>query len=184
VAAAAGALGAALSAMVARLTLGKQKYRDVSDLMSSILESSEEKRGVLTRRIDEDAAAFDAVMAARRLPKGTEKEQQARALAIATANRVATEMPLATMRDADAVLDLALRAAESGNPNSVSDAGVAALMARAAVEGAWLNVRINLPGLEDEQFRQIVHVEGAALARAAVDKCDRVMALVNGKIDG
>ena len=184
VAAAAGALGAALASMVARLTLGKKKYRDVSDAMSAVLEAAEKRRGQLTLRIDEDALAFNRVMEARSLPKNSEAEQTARVAAVAAANLHATEVPLSTMRDAGAVLDLALTAAASGNPNSVSDAGVAALMAQAAVEGAWLNVRINLGGLDDAAKRSAIENEGKRLLREAREKMEAVLAVVNGKIDG
>jgi glutamate formiminotransferase/formiminotetrahydrofolate cyclodeaminase len=184
VAAAAGALAAALASMVARLTLGKKKYRDVSDAMSALLEAAEKQREALTRRIDEDAQAFNKVMEARGLPKNSEAEQAARTSAVAAANLHATEVPLATMRDAAAVLELAREAAESGNPNSVSDAGVAALMARAAVEGAWLNVKINLGGLADDKSRSAIEREGAQLLRDARDRAEAVLKVVNGKIDG
>ena len=183
VAAASGALGAALAAMVARLTLGKKKYRDVSDQMSSILDGAEKLRATLTARIDEDAAAFDAVMSARGLPRNSDDEQAARLSAIDQANVHATEVPLQTMRDGLATMVLAAQAVSFGNPNSVTDAGVGALMAAAAVEGAWLNVKINLSGLADDTLAATMRKEGEKLLSAAREKQQHVLAIVDGKID-
>ena len=182
VSAAAGALGAALAAMVARLTLGKKKYRDVSDEMSAMLDRAEKLRVQLTQGIDEDAAAFDDVMAARRLPRNTAEEKATRREAMDQANLHATEVPLATMRAALASLAEAAVAAAKGNPNSASDAGVAALMACAAVEGAWLNVRINLPGLSDEEAAANIRKEGETLLADARKQRDEILDTVSGAI--
>jgi glutamate formiminotransferase/formiminotetrahydrofolate cyclodeaminase len=184
VAAASGALGAALAAMVARLTLGKKKFRDVSDEMSSILDSAEKLRTTLTARIEEDAAAFDGVMAARGLPRNSEDEQKKRLAAIERANLHATEVPLQTMRDGLAALECARRAAASGNPNSVTDAGVGALMATAAVESAWLNVKINLSSISDSAKSAQIQQEGEKLIAEARDGQKEILALVDEKIDG
>jgi glutamate formiminotransferase/formiminotetrahydrofolate cyclodeaminase len=170
--------------MVARLTLGKKKFRDVSDEMSSILDSAEKLRATLTARIDEDAAAFDGVMAARGLPRNSEAEQAERLQAINIANLHATEVPLQTMRDGVSALECARRAAASGNPNSVTDAGVGALMAAAAVEGAWLNVLVNLSGLADEATAKRLQGEGEKILADARRRQQEVMTLVHEKIDG
>jgi glutamate formiminotransferase/formiminotetrahydrofolate cyclodeaminase len=184
VAAASGALAAALCAMVGRLTLGKKKFRSVSDQMTALLGRSEALRETLTRRIDEDAAAFDSVMTARGLPRSSEEEKAVRSQAISEANWHATEVPLQTMRDALAVADEALRAAESGNPNSASDAGVAGLMAVAAAEGAWLNVKINLGGLDDAERAAGLRTEGKRILEQAHEKRDRILAVMDEKIGG
>jgi len=184
VAAASGALGAALAAMVARLSLGKKKYRDVSDEMSSILDAAEKLRATLTARIDEDAAAFDGVMVARGLPRNSEAEQAERLQAIDVANLHATEVPLQTMRDGVSALECAVRAATSGNPNSVTDAGVGALLATAAVEGAWLNVKINLSSLADKAIATRIREEGETILADARRRQEEVMTLVHEKIDG
>lgn len=184
VAAASGALGSALAAMVARLTLGKKKYREVSGEMSAVLEKAEALRKTLTARIEEDAEAFDRVMDARALPKNSDAEKAVRKEAMDKANVLATEVPLQTMRDGLEALAQAEVAAAKGNPNSVSDAGVAALMARAAVEGAWLNVKINLGGFPDEARAKAIREEGERLLRQAGEQTQRILDIVNGKIDG
>jgi glutamate formiminotransferase/formiminotetrahydrofolate cyclodeaminase len=182
VSAAAGALGAALAAMVSRLTLGKKKFRDVSEQMTALLGQAESLRETLTRRIDEDADAFDGVMAARGLPRVTDAEKATRRTAMDAANLHATEVPLQTMRDALAVLEQAHQAAAAGNPNSASDAGVAALVAYAGLEGAWLNVKINLGGLADQSRADAIKSEGEELLAQAKTKRDEVLAEVDRKI--
>ncbi|MEX1274402.1 MAG: cyclodeaminase/cyclohydrolase family protein [Bacteroidota bacterium] len=152
VAALAGATGAALTAMVCRLTIGKKKYAEVQEEMESILQEAEELRRELTRLVDEDTEAFNRVMAAFGLPKETTEQQERRAAAIQEATREATLVPLRVMKLVDRSLPLAVRVAEKGNKNSASDAGVAALMLQAACSGAALNVRTNLGSLKDESF--------------------------------
>ncbi len=183
VAAAAGALGAALSSMVARLTLGKKKFREVSDQMTSLLSTSEGLRDVLTKRIEEDAQAFDGVMEARALPRNSDAEKGKRNAAIDTANLHATRVPLQTMRDSIGVMQQSLIAAASGNPNSASDAGVAGLMAHAAAEGAWLNVKINLSGL-DTSDAETLESSGLDLLKQSRQLRDDILKVVNEKIDG
>jgi formiminotetrahydrofolate cyclodeaminase len=140
----AGALGACLVAMVARLTSGA---------LDEVEEEADRLRHELLALVDEDAAAFDRVMAAFRLPKGTAAEQAARSEAIQAGYRRAVEPPSDVGERALRLLELALQVAERGNPNAVSDAGVAAELALAALEGAALNVRINLSSITDAAFR-------------------------------
>ncbi len=149
VAALAGALAAALVAMVGRLTVGKRRYADVQDEAAEAVTRAEKLRAVLTAAMDEDSAAFDAVMAAYKLPKVTEKEQRARDAAIQTATAHATEVPLATARAALEALELALLVAGKGNVNAASDAATAAWMAMASIQSAALNVRVNAASLQD-----------------------------------
>ncbi len=152
VAAAAGALAAALSSMVCRLTVRKKKYKDVAEELTAILEQSEILRAELEEMIVKDGEAFDRVMLARKLPKDTDTEIAKRDEAIFVATKGAAATPLETARKAYKVLELSKTVAEKGNMNSVSDAGVAALMAKAAIEGALYNVKINIGGFEDEAF--------------------------------
>jgi formiminotetrahydrofolate cyclodeaminase len=152
VAALSGALGAALVAMVCRLTVDKPKYTEVSEALRAVLAEAEELRGKFTDLVQRDTEAFDAVMAAFRLPKGTEDQKRERSAAIQKATRRATEVPLEVHNLTARLLELAQIAAEKGNVNSVSDAGVAADMAMACAHGASLNVLINLGGLKDEAF--------------------------------
>jgi glutamate formiminotransferase / formiminotetrahydrofolate cyclodeaminase len=152
VAAAAGALGAALASMVSRLTISKKKYQAVHDEIGAILTSSEALRKDLTDLIVKDKEAFDRVMATFKLPKDTEEEVKKRAVQIEDATKGASLVPLKVAEKALEVLSLVKVVAEKGNVNSISDSGVAALMAKAGMEGAILNVRINLASLSDRDF--------------------------------
>jgi len=145
-----GAAGAALVAMVARLTIGKKKYESVKDQMWALIEQAETLRAELTAAVDEDAAAFEAVMAAFKLPKDTEEQQAARNAAVQQATFAAAQVPLTVARRAVQVMDLALQAAQLGNLNAISDAGSGVALGRAALTGAGMNVRINLLGLDDQ----------------------------------
>ena len=154
VAALAGALGAALTAMVTNLTIGKKKYLSVQGEMESVLKQSETLCASFSKLIDDDAEAFNTVMSAFNLPKETEEEKTKRAEAIQQATKNATEVPLRVMQLCEQALALTQAAAEKGNVNSISDAGVAALMLHAACLGAKLNVQINLGSLKDSPFVQ------------------------------
>ena len=151
VAALAGALAAALTAMVARLTLGRKKYAAVQAEMETLVAESERLRAALATRVAQDAEAYDQVVAAYRLPKATDEERDTRQEAIQQALAHAAEVPLATARDAVAALELARTAAHLCNANALTDAGTAAHMARAAFEGAALNVRVNADQVVDRE---------------------------------
>ncbi len=166
----AAALGAALTSMVCRLTIGKKKYADVQPEMESILKRSEAIRQQATALIDEDTAAFNRVMAAFALPKETDEEKAKRTAAIQAATKDATRVPLRLMEVTADAMGLVKDVAARGNQNSLSDAGVAALVLSAACEGAALNVRINLGGLTDQEF--------VASTRATMD---RIATIVSGQ---
>jgi methenyltetrahydrofolate cyclohydrolase len=151
-AALAGALGAALAAMVGRLTAGRPKYATVNDQMQSAIVEADRLRGRLLALVDEDAAAYDQVRAAYRLPKETVEQQAARAAAIQQALQGASRTPLATVEACLAVLRLAERVVVSGNPNAATDGAVGALLAHAGLQGAALNVQINLGSIDDTAF--------------------------------
>lgn len=151
-AALAGALGAALAAMVANLTVGRKRYVDVNPQMQAVLQEAEALRGRLTGLVAEDAAAFEQVRAAFRLPKDTAEEQAARHAAVQAAMQSASITPLETMRACIAVLRLAEQAVALGNVNAATDGAVGALLAQAGLRGAGLNVRVNLGGIEDRAF--------------------------------
>ena len=146
----AGAMGAALVAMVARLTIGKKKYAEVEAQMTEILNQAERLRRDLTAAVDEDAAAFEAILTAFKLPKKTPEQQSARAAAINTATLKAAQVPLATAEKAVKAMALAERCAALGNLNTISDAASAAAMCHAALASAGYNVRINVNGLSDK----------------------------------
>lgn len=152
VAALCGALGAALASMVANLTAGREKYRGSEETMQRVLTRGDALRADFLALIDEDTAAFDAYMAARKLPRETDAEKTARAHAIESATQTATTVPLRTLEACVPLAELAREAAAFGNPNALSDAGVAALLATATAKSASYNVRINLPGIKDGDF--------------------------------
>ena len=145
-----GAMAASLVAMVGRVTLGKKKYADVEAKMQAVIEKADELRAKLHQAVEQDAASFEGVMDAFRMPKETEAEQTARAKAIQDATLYAAEIPLKVAASAVQVLEQARIAAEKGNVNAVSDAGSAAALAKACLTGAGMNVRINLTSLEDQ----------------------------------
>jgi glutamate formiminotransferase/formiminotetrahydrofolate cyclodeaminase len=154
VAALAGALAAALAVMVGGLTMGKKKYADVESEIQTMTARGEALQTRLTAAITGDSQAFDQVMAAHRLPRETQEESAARDEAIEAATRQAALVPLGVARDALAALRLAVQAATLGNRNAISDAGSAALMARAAIGAAALNVQINAQALTDKALGQ------------------------------
>jgi glutamate formiminotransferase/formiminotetrahydrofolate cyclodeaminase len=146
-----GAAAAALVSMVARLTIGKKKYVQVESQMQAVLDESERLRADLTAAVSRDSAAFEAVMAAFRLPKDTPAEQQQRSQAIEEATFQATLEPAGVARKAVRVLELAFQVISHGNLNAISDGGAGAHLAIAALRGAGLNVRINANSLKNSQ---------------------------------
>ena len=144
------AMGAGLVAMVARLSLGKKKYAEVEDEMKAVLDEAELLRTKLTAAVDEDAASFDGIMQAFKLPKETDEEKITRSQAIQDATLYAAQVPLQTATDAVRVMELALKVASLGNTNAITDGASGAAMARAALTAAGYNVRINITSLKDE----------------------------------
>ncbi len=152
VAALLGALGAALTSMVCNLTIGKKKYLEVTEEISDVLKASEELRRIFIELIDKDTEAFNKVMGAYGLPKDTDSQKQVRRDAVEQATKQAAIVPMEVMSDCARMLELTKVVAQKGNQNSISDAGVAALMLRAASESAALNVWINLSSISDRDF--------------------------------
>ena len=153
VAALMGALGASLGGMVANLSAGKRGWDDKLEYFSNWAVKAQQLKDELLALVDEDTAAFNKVMDAFALPKESAEEKAARAAAIAQATKYAAEVPLKVMETASKSYELLAEMAERGNPASVSDVGVGALATRACIEGAALNVRINLAQLKDERFK-------------------------------
>lgn len=178
VAALMGSLGAALATMVANLTVGKKGYEAAWAELAALAERGQALKDRLARAVDEDTEAFNRVMDAMRLPKGTPEQDAERAHALEAANKAAAGVPLQTARLCLETIGLAATAAALGNRNSASDAGVAALAARAGVEGATLNVRINLGGIADAAYKARAAAEAAALDSDARRACDEVLARV------
>jgi formiminotetrahydrofolate cyclodeaminase len=153
-AALAGAMGAALLGMVCNLTIGKKQFATVENELRGVLEEAEALRRQLSSLADADTRAFDRVMAAYRLPKETEGERAARQAAIQRALQGATQVPLETAAACAAIVKLTARVIAKVNPNALSDAGTAALLAEAGLRGAQLNVGINLTSIRDPDFVQ------------------------------
>lgn len=152
VSACAGALGAALVSMVGNLTRGREKYAGVDGEMQRLVQASEAARARLEQLLQDDLSAYNGVIAAYRMPKETEAGQAARKAAVQAGLIVAADVPLDICRAAAEVCRLSKTAAELGNPQAVSDAGVGVVLAEAAVVGAALNVRINLGSIDDAAY--------------------------------
>ncbi len=178
VAALAGALSAALAGMVARLTIGKKKYAAVDAQMKDIAAQADELRARLTAAIDEDSAAFTEVMDAFRLPKETPEEQAARAQAVQLATQHATRVPLHTAQLCLQTLDLLQVVAASGNVNAASDAASGAFMARAAIDAAGMNVRINAASLDDKALAHQYAAEWQSIQSQAAARIEQIVAQV------
>ena len=170
----AGALSAALASMVGNLTVGKKTYADVEGEVRASLGRLEELRARLGALVDEDARAFEPLSATYRMPKDTDEERAARHDAMQTALVGACEVPLQIMRSVDAVVDEIDFLAHNGSRLARSDAGVAATFARAAIEGASLNILINAASMEDEDRAAFFRGEALALVEAARERCGRL----------
>ncbi|HET7153518.1 MAG TPA: cyclodeaminase/cyclohydrolase family protein [Candidatus Kapabacteria bacterium] len=182
VAALSGALGAALTAMVCNLTIGKKKYVEVENEMMETLTNATEIQQKLIRLIDADTDAFNAVISAFGMPKDTDEQKAARAQAIQNATKRATETPMDVMRLSRDAMQLAGIVAVRGNQNSISDAGVSAIMLRSACEAAALNVRINLGGLNDTAFVQSTRNEMQSILDEVSDLESRIRSDVERKL--
>jgi len=152
VAALAGALGAALTSMVCNFTVGKKKYKDVEAEVAEILEKSEKLRSDLTDLMQADTEAYGGVSEAYGMPRKTSEEKKARTKAIQAALKNALEVPFKAAICCYDILKLNEPLVEKGNPNLISDVGVAVVLAEAALQSALLNVEINLAYIKDEEF--------------------------------
>ena len=178
-----GALAAALGTMVANLSSHKAGWDDRWHEFSDAADGGRELQDRLIHLVDEDTEAFNRIMAVFAMPKGTDAEKAARAEAMEAATLYATQVPLKTMEAAYETFDLIRRMAEQGNPASVSDAGVGALAAEAAVQGAGLNVRINAAGLKDRAEADRLTGRAAQIIAEAEKQRAEILAIVNKIID-
>ncbi|MCB2064701.1 MAG: cyclodeaminase/cyclohydrolase family protein [Novosphingobium sp.] len=153
VAALSGALGADLIAMVCRLSVGRQDLELFADELSKALNQATDLSKSLLERVDLDTQAFNSVMAAFKLPKQTEEEKKKRGEAIQAGYREAIQSPLGIARECLQILQLAESLVGKSNPNALSDLGVASQQAYAGLEGAIMNVKINIPSIKDESFK-------------------------------
>jgi glutamate formiminotransferase/formiminotetrahydrofolate cyclodeaminase len=177
-----GALGAALGTMVANLSSHRRGWDDRWEEFSDVAVRGKACHDELLRLVDEDTNAFNLIMTAFGLPEGSDEEKAAKNRAIQEATVGAIEVPFRTMEVALASMEVAEAMARSGLEASVSDAGVAALCARSAVMGAYLNVRINTGELEDRAVRDDFLTRGAELQRKAMDKEGEILRIVDEKM--
>lgn len=177
-----GALAAALGTMVANLSAHKAGWDDRWEEFSDVAEKGRDIQDRLIRLVDEDTEAFNMIMDVFAMPKNTPEEKNARAEALEKATLHATQVPLSTMKAASEAFDILQQMAEKGNPASVSDAGVGALAARAAVLGAELNVKINAAGLKDREAADRILREAEEIASSACQREKAILKIVNSKI--
>ncbi|MDQ3048285.1 MAG: glutamate formimidoyltransferase [Bacteroidota bacterium] len=177
-----GALGISLGTMVANLSSHKAGWDERWKEFSDWANKGEQFKNQLINLVDEDTNAFNKIMIAFGLPKGTEEEKKTRTQAIQDATRFATEVPFKVMQLCYDSMEVIKAMAETGNPNSVTDAGVGALCARSAVMGAFLNVKINAAGLTDKVFAEKLISEGNVLEEKAKSLETEILRIVNSKI--
>lgn len=177
-----GSLGAALATMVANLSSHKRGWDARWEEFSDWAVKGQELNEALLKMVDEDTKAFNKIMEAFGMPKGNADEKEQRKKAIQDATKNAIEVPFKVMKLAYDSMEVIKAMAETGNPNSVSDAGVAALAARSAVIGAFLNVKINAGGLDDKEYIRKTIKEAGDLEQKAMDSEKEILAIVNEKI--
>ncbi len=179
-----GTLGVSLGTMVANLSASKKGWEDRWKEFSDLAETGQQLKSELLHLVDEDTAAFNGIMSAFQLPKSTDEEKKARKQAIQDATKYAIEIPFKVMEKSFETMTLLKEMAVKGNPNSVSDAGVGALCALAAVLGAGLNVKINAAGYDDKEYVTKKLSEVAALEKEALAKEHEIIEIVNKVIAG
>ena len=171
-----GAMGAALGSMVARLTIGKEEYKNVEEFFKVKLEKTEALREKLTDLVDKDANAFSGVIAAFRLPKNTEEEKATRSAKILSEYKVAAEIPLETCKACNEVIDLHIEMGTKGNQQALSDIGVGALCALTGLKSAMHNVEINLGWIKnkDAEYAEKMYAELEELVEGIDEKVSKL----------
>jgi glutamate formiminotransferase/formiminotetrahydrofolate cyclodeaminase len=177
-----GALGVSLATMVANLSAHKKGWDDRWEVFSNWAEKGEQYKSELLKLVDADTYAFNQIMHAFALPKSNIEEKTARSQAIQQATKYAIEIPFKVMQTAFAGMEVIKAMVETGNPNSVTDAGVGALCARSAVVGAYMNVRINAAGYDDKIFVTDIIAKGKAIEEKAIAMEMEILKIVNEKI--
>lgn len=174
-----GALAAALGTMVANLSAHKAGWDDRWEEFSDVAEKGRALQDTLIHLVDEDTEAFNRIMAVFAMPKKTDEEKAARKEALEAATLYATQVPLRTMKAACETFDILEAMASKGNPASVSDAGVGALAARAAVQGAYLNVKINAAGLKNREVADALLADALVVSQVADKREAEILSIVN-----
>jgi len=177
-----GALGVSLGTMVANLSSHKKGWDERWEEFSTWAEKGQQYKSELVRLVDADTKAFNQIMDAFGLPKSTDEEKAIRQKAMQQATKTAIQIPFTVMQNAYGSMEVIKAMAETGNPNSVSDAGVGALCARAAVIGAFMNVRINAAGYHDKDFVDDVISRGKDIENKAIEMEKEILKIVNEKI--
>jgi glutamate formiminotransferase/formiminotetrahydrofolate cyclodeaminase len=177
-----GSLGVSLATMVANLSSHKKGWDERWEEFSNWAEKGQQYKDELLQLVDADTKAFNGIMNAMDLPKGTDEEKKTRVAALEVATKVAIEVPFKVMKLSYDSMGVIKAMAESGNPNSVSDAGVGALCARSAVMGAFMNVRINAANYDDKIFVNDVVAKGREIERKAIALEQEILEIVNSKI--
>lgn len=177
-----GALGISLGTMVANLSSHKKGWDDRWEEFSNYAVTGQQLKAQLLAMVDEDTNSFNGIISAMRLPKGTQAEKAARKAAIQAATKYATEVPFRVMELTLETFEVIKAMATIGNPSSVTDAGVGALCARAAIRGAFMNVRVNAADLKDKDFVTDIIAKGRAIEDKAAALEAEVMAIVNEKL--
>ena len=178
-----GALGVSLGTMVANLSSHKAGWDDQWEVFGNWAEKGQLLKDELLFLVDEDTRAFNHIMDAFGFPKGTDEEKAARSAAIQDATKYAIEIPFRTMKTAFKSFELIEAMVETGNPNSVTDAGVGALCVRSAIMGAYLNVKVNASGLKDKVFLEKLMKEADEIVSATSERESKILALVSAKIN-
>jgi formiminotetrahydrofolate cyclodeaminase len=177
-----GALSAALSRMVANVAVGKKGYEAVASHLSEVEQRGRALQMKFLVLAGEDARAYDEVVAAMKLPKDTPDQRGARMQSMQTAYKRATEVPLETIRMCIEALELAKLAAEKGSRSAITDVGMAAILAQAAMRGAALNVRINLSATAYDEWRVTREAETEQLLKRGAQLADEANALVESRL--
>ena len=182
VAALMGALGVSLGGMVANLSAGKRGWDDKLQYFSDWAVKAQQLKDELLFLVDEDTAAFNKVMDAFALAQGVSRRKSARSAAIQLANKYAAEIPLRVMETAFKSYQLLAEMADKGNPASISDVGVGLLALRACIDGAALNVRINLAGLKDEKLKSSLQEKVRKITADSESEFKKINQIVESKI--
>lgn len=177
-----GTLGISLGTMVANLSAGKRGWEDKVEQFSSWAEKGQHYKDILLLLVDEDTNAFNKIMEAFGLPKGTDDEKKTRKAAIQSATKHAIEIPFKVMETSFVSMTIIKEMAEHGNPNSVSDAGVGALCARSAVMGAFLNVKINAGSLDDKEYVNDILNKASVIEQKTKSLEEEILKIVESKI--
>lgn len=184
VAALAGATGAGLAAMVPNLTVGRRQFLEVKDELNASAIEAQDLKDKLLDAIDDDTAAFNKLLEAFRMPQGTDEEAEVRKTAVKEAMKHATLVPMQTLRNCVRTIALARIAAFKGNPNAMSDGGVAAQMALAGAEGAYYNVLINLSSLKAKKFKEETGSEAEELIQKARADVKEISEFIESSLKG